>query len=162
MPSVTTSPDGQCPCAAATFAIDGPALFRVFCHCTICQAYNGAPYADVTAFRAADVHLHDEAASAFRAWKQPPIVQRGTCVSCEAPTIERIDAPVLPGLTMVATANIVDKDEILSPSMHIYYGSRVADVDDDLPKHTGGLSSQMAYAGALVRGMLRTRRAAVR
>jgi len=37
--------DGRCPCGTTTFAIDGPPPFRAFCHCTICQAYNGAPYA---------------------------------------------------------------------------------------------------------------------
>ena len=155
---MTASSDGRCPCGAVAFAIGGAPLLRLFCHCTICRAYNGAPHADVIAFRADAIDVADENAIAYRAWKRPPIVRRGTCRACDAPAIERARLPVLPDLVIVPTANLVDAGLAPAPTRHIYYASRVADVDDALPKHAGGMSSQLAFARDLVGGLRRARR----
>lgn len=155
--TLTTSNGGQCPCGTATFAIDGPPLFRMLCHCTICQAYNDAPFADVTAFRARHVHLIDEASVAFRAWRQPPLVQRGRCVRCEAAALERVRLPVMPHLTLVPSANVADGSRLPVPEAHIFYASRVADADDGLPKHAGFVGSQIAFAKALLGGLRKAR-----
>ena len=147
---------GGCPCGAVSLALDGPALFRLFCHCTICRAYNGAAYADVTAFRARDVRVADEAGVAYRAWKRPPIVRRGTCTKCARPAIERARLPLVPDLAIVPTANLAGPAP--APSRHIYYARRVADVDDDLPKHAGAASSQLAFARELFGALRRAGR----
>ena len=150
---------GGCPCGAASFRTDGAPLFRTLCHCTICQAYNGAPYGDVAVFRARDVRLDDEAAIDWRAWKRPPIVRRGTCRACGAPAVERIRAPVLPALTVIPIANLGEGVPVPPASMHIHYGTRVADVDDDLRKHDREAASQLAWFVELVRSMRRARAA---
>ena len=157
---MTTSGNGRCPCGSVTFTIDGPPLFRLFCHCTICQAFNDAPFADVTAFRAEHVHVTDEGAVAWRTWKKGSPVRRGKCARCDAPAVERATLPLLPDLVIVPSANAREGVELPAPAMHIFYGSRVADVDDGLPRRAGFASSQLGFMGALTGALWRDRRPA--
>jgi len=111
-----------------------------------------AYFADVTAFRARHVHLAYEVSVAFRAWKQPPLVQRGRCVRCDGAALERVRLPVMPNLIMVPSANITHDTRLPPPVAHIFYASRVAVVNDGLPKHDGFMASQIAFGRALVGG----------
>ena len=38
---------GRCSCGAVQFDTSDRPIFRAYCHCTICQKYNGAAYADL-------------------------------------------------------------------------------------------------------------------
>ena len=44
--------DCGCSCGEVEFTISSKPLFRGYCHCTICQRFNDAPYADITVFTA--------------------------------------------------------------------------------------------------------------
>ena len=134
-------------------AISAAPLFRACCHCTTCQRFNDAPYADVTIFRATDVILADDATVDFQHYQKPPLVQRGKCTSCDSPAIENINLPVLPNLRIVPTG-LLPSELQRDIAFHIYYHRRVQDVADDAPKHSGFVSSQLAFMRTLI-GTLR-------
>jgi len=141
-----------CPCGATKFLAREAPLFRCLCHCTICQRFNAAPYGDVTCFRWRGVDMPSEGQVRFTSYKSPPLLQRGRCVQCEQPAFEYIR--VLPRVVLVPTQNIQDPSLVPDLSLHIFYDTRVADADDDLPKYSGYLRSQAAFSAAMYRGLL--------
>ncbi len=145
----------RCECGQVQFNVTGTPLMRGFCHCTICQAFNEAPFADITLFRPADVIMPDDTAVEFRAYRPPPAVQRGKCRQCGKPAIEKMHIFPLPKAIIVPSQNIRDDALLPEPSMHVFYNSRVAEVDDDLPKYSGYLKSQLAFSHKLIVSMLR-------
>lgn len=153
---MSNRPNCQCACSQTRFRVNGNPLIRGYCHCSICQAFNQADYGDITIFRARDVVKPTEGSVEFHSYRFPPMVKRGKCVHCGKPAIEYLTLPPLPELVIVPTANIGDATLIPEPSLHIFYGTRVADIDDSLPKYSGYLRSQIAFGrrlmGALLKG----------
>ena len=147
--------NGRCSCGKARFNVRGRPLLRGFCHCTICQAFNQAPYADVTVFRAKDVDMPASESLDYKTYRPPPAVQRGKCVACGHPVIEFMHMFPMPKLTIVPSANILDPALVPKPALHIFYNSRLADIDDDLPKFNGYLISQFAFGRRLFASPLR-------
>ncbi|HEY4750960.1 MAG TPA: GFA family protein [Steroidobacteraceae bacterium] len=145
----------QCSCGKARFNVHGRPILRGFCHCTICQAFNQAPYADITLFRAKDVDMPGTEFLRYKAYRPPPAVQRGTCIACERPVVEFMRMPPMPMLIIVPSANILDPAFVPRPSLHIFYNRRSADIDDDLPKFSGYWKSQLAFGRRLVAALLR-------
>jgi hypothetical protein len=138
-----------CDCGSTSFHSDGEPLFRILCHCTICQKFNGAPFADVLVIRAEDVTLPPPDAVNFETYKPPPNVQRGKCAACAQPAIEVFSAPVLPKLVMVPRAMLRLDAQLPVPIAHIFYDKRVSDAKDTYPKHRGFLKSQLAFLNYL-------------
>ncbi|MGR8918884.1 MAG: GFA family protein [Gammaproteobacteria bacterium] len=143
-----------CACGSVSFTVRAAPLFRILCHCTICQRFNDAPFADVAVYDATSVSDPAQGRVTFDTYKPPPNVQRGRCAKCGNPAIERFSAPLLPRLTMVP-ASMFGADGILPGALaHIFYDTRVADADDALPKHEGFLASQLSFARYLLAARL--------
>ncbi len=147
--------NGHCFCGETTFNIIGKPLLRVFCHCTICQAFNQAPFADITLFRPEHVEMPTNDTVAYKAHTFPPIVQRGTCVKCSKPAIEYLTVLKKPNIVIVPSTNICNNIHLPAPIMHIFYQSRVADIEDDLPKISGYFNSQFLLIHKLVNALRR-------
>lgn len=141
-----------CSCGATRFLVREAPLFRCFCHCTICQRFNEAPYGDITCFRWRGVDRPPEGQVRFEAYRSPPLLQRGRCAQCGQPALEYVRVP--PRVVLVPTRNVHDPSLVPDPSLHIFYDTRVADVNDDLPKYAGYLRSQAAFTAALYRALL--------
>lgn len=137
--------DCSCPCGTTRFQTRNPPRFRMLCHCTICQRFNDAPFADVLIYRAADVEMPEPDMVDFATYKPPPNVQRGQCASCKAPVIETFHVPLLPKLTMVPRPMQPPEADLPEPLAHFFYETRQSDIDDALPKHQGFLPSQLAF-----------------
>ncbi len=141
--------DCSCTCGATTFRTRAAPRFRMLCHCTLCQRFNDAPFADVLIYRARDVEMPPGTVE-FTTLKPPPNVQRGKCASCGAPAIETFHAPLLPKLTMVPRAMHPAKAALPEPIAHFFYNTRIEDAADGLPKHQGYLASQLAFCKYLI------------
>lgn len=135
----------KCSCGATSFQTLGAPLFRILCHCTICQRFHNAPFADILAHRAEDVALPPATAVNFDTYKRPPNVQRGKCATCGQPAIAVFTAPVLPKLVMVFRSMFRSEAGLPSPVAHVFYDKRVSDVDDLYPKYEGYIRSQIAF-----------------
>lgn len=147
--------NGQCDCGSTRFSIQGKPIVRMYCHCTICQEFNNAPYGDITVFRSKDVCLNNDESVVYTRFKSPPAVDRGTCSSCQKPAIENFNLPLMPSLTIIPSVNIKAKAYLPEPALHIFYHRRVDNIDDRLPKYSGFLKSQLALMGRLLPGLLR-------
>ena len=145
-----------CPCGATSYTAVGEPLFRLICHCTICQRHTNEAFADVAVFRAKDVGAPPEGSVNYETLRPPPNVQRGTCSSCGAPAIEQFRAPLFPKLTMVPVKNVADKEMLPEPWAHIFYDKRVCDADDELPKYQGYWSSQLLFMRQLMKALFRS------
>ena len=137
--------DCTCACGATRFQTVGAPLFRILCHCTICQRFHDAPFADVLVHRADDVMLPPAKAVNFDTYKPPPNIQRGKCATCGQPVIVVFAARVLPRLVSVPISMFRSNAKLPLPIAHIFYDKRVADAEDPYPKHQGYLRSQAAF-----------------
>lgn len=147
----------SCPCGTTTFTLHRAPVMRFICHCTVCQAFNGTPFADMVVAHTRGVALPADHQVDFKAYRPPPAVQRGKCKACDRPAIEFMRLPIYPALTFIPTGNFVNATALPEPCMHVFYEKRVADAEDDLPRYEGYLHSQLAfarkfYAGVLSRG----------
>lgn len=145
----------QCPCGSTQFLVAGAPLFRVLCHCTICQRFNNAALADVLVFRAADATLPPAGKVDFDTYRPPPNVQRGKCHECAAPAVENFSAPLMPKLVIVPHANFPQSAAAPAPAAHIFYDKRQADVNDELPKYNGYWASQWLFGKLLLPALMR-------
>ena len=134
-----------CTCGATRFQTLGAPLFRILCHCTLCQRFHDAPFADILVHRAEDVELPPAGYVDFDTYKPPPNVQRGKCASCGQPAIGVFTFPVLPNLVMVPKSMFRPDAKLPPPVAHIFYDKRVSDAEDPYPKHQGYLPSQIAF-----------------
>jgi len=136
----------HCTCGSNHLEISEPVIVRAYCHCSFCQEYNNAPFSDVCVFYARAVTSFDDSKINYRYFKKPRLVHRGSCIECNAAVLEKVNVPLMPKLIVVPSSNIKNSDFIPSPSMHIFYNTRVADIDDDLKKYHGFAASQRALS----------------
>lgn len=139
-----------CECGYVSFEISGSPLFRLFCHCTICQEFNDAPFADIVVYKPSQISELQEERVKFNRLKPPPNVQRGKCTKCDKPIIEQFAALVFPSLTIVPASVHQDTSSLPDSAVHIFYDKRLSDSDDSLPKHSGFISSQFAFCKFLL------------
>lgn len=137
--------NARCECGQVDYGVQAQPLIRAICHCTICQAFNQAPYADICIYKARDVEMPDESLVRYKSWQSPKVVHRGVCVACEKPIVEKLTMPLLPNYVMVPTRTLQNSSLVPDAEMHVFYHSRLADIDDELPKYNGYLRSQTAF-----------------
>lgn len=154
MSEIFSKQECQCQCGDSKFFIQGGPLIRIFCHCTICQEFNDAAFADISIFRAKDIQFSDQKKVSFKKYRSPPAAQRGKCTTCKKPIIEFLNLAVLPALTIIPSENIPPGEFLLEPSIHVFYDSRVTEINDSLPKHSGYIKSQVSLSARLVSRML--------
>lgn len=134
-----------CTCGATSFQTTGAPRFRVLCHCTLCQRFHDAPFADVLVHRAEDVIAPSPELVDFETYKPPPNVRRGRCATCGQPAVAVFEAPVLPRLVMVPSPMFEPGAILPPPAAHIFYDKRLADAQDPYPKYEGYVRSQYAF-----------------
>jgi len=143
----------SCQCGASRFTVSGEPIGRFFCHCTICQTFNGGPDADVTAFAARAIALPENSAVTFRRYRPPPALDRGSCPACGGPVVEFMALGPLKMFAFAPSQNFERPSELPEPSLHIFYHRRVADATDSLPKVSGYWASEMAVSRLIFGGM---------
>lgn len=140
-----------CECGRVSFSAPDKPLFRMYCHCSICRKFNDAAYGDIFVYRAADVERPKKDLVEFSTFRPPPNVQRGKCTSCMKPAIEILESPLLPKLILVPGSMLKHRESLPEAVGHVFYESRVADVQDGLPKHNGYLKSQLVFGKHLLK-----------
>jgi hypothetical protein len=79
---------GSCDCGTCAFEVRTTPAARFICHCTICQAFTGKPFFDVTVLRAKDVVWTNADHISFNKYRLPPNINRGRCRECGKPVVE--------------------------------------------------------------------------
>lgn len=137
-----------CRCGTTRLHLRAAPRLRMLCHCTICQRFNDAPFADVLVYRYGDVELPAAGTVEFSTWKPPPNCQRGKCARCGAPAVETFRFPLVPKLAMVPRSMFPTDAALPEPLAHFFYETRAANSKDALPKHEGFMPSQWAFLRA--------------
>lgn len=150
----------SCRCGASRVTVSGDPIGRFFCHCTICQAFYGRPYADVTSFPARAIALTEDSPITFKRLRPPPALDRGACPTCHGPVVGFIAFGPLKMFAFVPSENFERSSELPEPSLHIFYDRRVADATDGLPKVAGYWASETSISRMLLAGWFRAGRAA--
>lgn len=134
----------QCSCGSVNINVKQPFMTRFFCHCTICQSLYKKPYSDVIALHASNVEIGKPDTIQFKKLRPPPNVNRGVCVSCRLPAIGFFT--LAPGIKIafLPTQMLRNPSDAPDPSLHIFYHSKKADIDDTLPKYSGYWRSTLA------------------
>ncbi len=138
----------SCPCGASTFKVVAPPALRFYCHCSICQKLYQQPFADATVLKLSDVILPEAHEIQFKKYRKIVGIERGTCSQCCKPVMA-IAGSGAKGLAFIAAQNYADERMLPPVKMHIFYGSRCAEVEDELPKYRGYLRSQFAVLRSL-------------
>lgn len=146
MPAQFQSQVATCVCKANKFEVKTAPMVRFICHCEVCQKFTGKAFSDVTVALARDVDLIDISATEFKRMKAPPNIKRGQCTQCHTPSIE---LGIVDQLAFIPTPTYPHPEQLPAPTLHAFYHRRVADIEDDLPKHEGFINSQMAIMGML-------------
>ena len=119
-----------CGCGAVQLEVHG-ALARFFCHCTICQRLNKAPYGDPVFTWSWDVDLNDPSQLTWKRYRWTPInVNRGTCRTCGTLILEHV---AFSPLSIVIASTWEDPELLPPPQGHVFYETRVGQIDDGLP-----------------------------
>ncbi len=139
----------HCPCDTNQFDISGAPMTRFFCHCTICQEKYQAPYADVVLFPLGGLALPESHSIRFGRYKRFGAIDRGMCSQCNQPVMAKAGEGGK-GLAFIAAHNITNAESLPAASMHVFYGTRVADAQDALPKYHHYFSSQFAFLKLLL------------
>lgn len=142
---------GSCSCGANRFRVTQAPIAHFYCHCSICQAYNNKPYADVAVFLKSDVIEDNLQHTEFKRYRLPPNIQRGKCSQCHQPSLEK---GMLDQLVLMPVANLQNPEQLQPASAHVFYDCRVTDVYDNVPKYTGYLKSQGILSYLIGKGLL--------
>ena len=134
----------QCPCGSNQFEIKGEPITRFYCHCIICQDKYEAPYVNAVLFKLDDVEFSKDDATTFGKYKRVAAIDRGICDNCNKPVMAKVGEGEK-GLAFVATQNVKNPEGLPPSAMHVFYGTRVEDSADDLPKYKNWVTSQFVF-----------------
>ncbi len=143
-----------CPCGETAFSVTGTPLARFNCHCTICQSVYQAPFADAFLMQIDEPFETVKGEIEFARKKASGGIDRGLCPHCHAPLYARFPQSYLSKLAFVTAARLPAGTNLPPVDRHIFYGTRVADVADDLPRYESGLMSNLSLTPAMIRGLL--------
>ncbi|MFT5610888.1 MAG: hypothetical protein ACI9LU_001386 [Polaribacter sp.] len=136
----------RCECGSVSYAVPDKALLRMFCHCTICQEFNDAVYADIFVYRASDIERPEEGLVNFDTYRPRRMFSAQSALCAQSQLFEVLDTPLLPSLMLVPGNMQQGLDWLPAAKGHVFYQSRMADMDDGLAKHSGYLKSQLVFA----------------
>lgn len=145
----------SCRCGACSLEVAGAVRLRFICHCTICQRFNASPQADMAVFRRDEVALATDCPIEYERYKKRMGVDRGRCRECGQPVVEFMQLPLVPGIAFAPAAAVAAVMPLPEPAMRLFYDKRVADADDDLPRFSGFLASQLAASRRLLPALMR-------
>lgn len=126
----------SCDCGALTFAVHGVPAASEHCHCATCRLFHDTDMTSVTAWPEAQVELPKAGSDAVFAHAHPyKQMRRYGCRRCGTLLYARHRAgmPVIEHARFRA-ANAGELPAALAPARHVFYGERVLDIRDELPK----------------------------
>jgi hypothetical protein len=132
----------QCFCGAIAFEVCADPVDAKVCHCRVCQALHGAPFQWAVIFRKTDVRfvrgvdkLHFFSAETGRPGHVLPC--KLSCNECRSPIADEGRRMFLAFGPLFDFGLPPRVPAAFEPTCHIFYGSRVIDVNDDRPKFFG-------------------------
>ena len=118
----------SCSCGAVQVELEGDPNVQVYCHCSSCRGWLGAPIHAATLWPAASVKV-TKGKDKLGMWKRTEASHRQFCTSCGTPVL--VGHPAI-GMVDVPVGTI--QGFPFKPTLHVHYGEKVLAVRDGLPK----------------------------
>ena len=125
----------ECDCGIVKVTMSGEPRVRGFCHCEDCRDLLKIPYHSVTAWEKEQLKV-EEGAAAVVAFQHPTKrMQRFYCGNC-GETLVNSNAMDWRIVSQLLIRKCYDGElpEQLQSKMHFFYGRRIVDIHDPLPK----------------------------
>ena len=147
---------GTCLCGAVSVVLTGKPTAVSICHCVICRKLSGAPFSAQALVKATQVSVvaNDQGggdaassreisreASRLTSYASSPAVERHRCASCQSPVYATLAKGKMAAVPL-AMLDAVRDDAAMAPTHHMYYGDRIMDVPDHLPKYVKSAGRQ--------------------
>ena len=132
--SETDTHEGACFCGAVRIAVEGAPAAAGICHCESCRRWHSAPVNAWAIWPDARVEVvaGADALGEFNKQGEDGPSGRSFCRRCGGAVFNR--KPRI-GMTVVYAMTLADSAFRFEPSHHCFYGERVLDVADGLPKY---------------------------
>ncbi|KAG1733594.1 Mss4-like protein [Suillus paluster] len=133
-----TKYESSCWCGAVRFAFSGDPLDAKHCHCRQCQRLHGAPFQWAVIFPKTSVRLLQNNSDALHCFSTTTkhaahhVPCKVSCNICRAPLFDEGKRTVLAYPSHYGGVPLE-----FQPSCHIFYGERVMEVCDGIPKWRG-------------------------
>ncbi|XP_006454965.1 hypothetical protein AGABI2DRAFT_198638 [Agaricus bisporus var. bisporus H97] len=150
MTSTTPEPsppvfEGSCFCRSLSWRLEGEPLISIYCHCTICQRMNGAPFNHGLHFPATSFSwTHQNPDAVFSTPYLNPESQWSTyrCQTCYTfiggvNTVLNLWTLKAAHLSRDPETKLVKNADKIKATAHIFYDTRALDIPDGLPKWDG-------------------------
>ena len=148
----------RCQCGEVEILVKKPPITRLNCHCPVCQEVYGKAFSDMTLAWNSSFVLEDVSKIQFKKQRSFPIaVQCGTCKSCKQPVAGLSTLLSLFKISLIPSYMYPHQAELPESAGHIFYQSRVCDVQDTLPKYQTFVSSQLAVARFVISALSTSR-----
>lgn len=127
---------GSCHCGKVTITVKGTPISVSICHCTTCQRMNGAPFG-VQSLHSTENFECNTPSDELKGFSTSKMVTRYRCPDCGSP----VYASLWNGKTFAVPRSMLfqkkdsPNDSAYDPTHHMYYESRIFDVQDALPKY---------------------------
>ena len=132
----------SCHCCAVAYEVQADPVDAKICHCPDCRTLHSAPMQWAAIFHKQDVrftagveHLRFYSSSLRRRERSLPC--KVSCVLCGTPIADEGRNMWLAFPTLFDFGNPPRVPNAFRPSCHIFYGMRVMDIVDGLPKWAG-------------------------
>ncbi|SPO37981.1 uncharacterized protein PSFLO_03458 [Pseudozyma flocculosa] len=133
----------KCWCGKLEFEYHGDPIDAKHCHCTQCQRLHGAPFQWAALFHKTSVRLAESCDPIYldffstqEGHSDHSVPCKISCRNCRSPMADEGR-----NMVMAYPSSFRFKDghvpSTFAPTAHIFYGERVMDVDDDVPKWSG-------------------------
>lgn len=118
-----------CACGRLELELAGAPVLQCYCHCTDCRSWLNAPVHGAAVWPKAAVTIV-KGADDLLVYKRTEKSWRTSCKACGGAVF--VDHPKIGVIDVLAT-NI--RNFKFAPAFHIYYGERLIDLKDGLPKY---------------------------
>jgi hypothetical protein len=132
----------HCYCNAVKYEVCADPVDAKICHCRTCQKLHGAPMQWAAIFHKRDVRVTSGIDSLTFFSSERNIIDRVlpckvSCAVCGTPIADEGRRMWLAFPSLFDFGGRSSIPEAFKPTCHIFYGSRVMDMYDDLPKWAG-------------------------
>ncbi|KAK0481428.1 Mss4-like protein [Armillaria novae-zelandiae] len=130
---------GGCYCGQISYTVTGKPTLSAYCHCTQCQSIKAAAFSHTIHFPGSSFSWTHNAA--MDVYHRKPGQDRYRCANCgtvvACHNAENNEWSVYGGQMERDEAGKIKQWELLKPTAHIFYDTRMLDVLDDLGKWDG-------------------------
>ncbi|MFO7857270.1 MAG: GFA family protein [Paracoccaceae bacterium] len=136
---------GRCFCGAVEIEVEGEPAAQGYCHCVDCREWSAGPLNAFSLWQPDAVSV-TKGEDKLKGYERTEASDRRFCVECGGHVMTRH-----PGMGLIDVYPAVLSGFSHAPALHVFYGERMMDVPDDLPKFKD-LPSEFGGTGQTVDG----------